>query len=169
MTEEYVQESVAADGNLKLWFVPAPDGFDAVEPLSVAVLTAATTKAFTYSLTPDGWAHTTTENLVEDGRLSLKQTLELPGTVTDTLEITYVYGSEDDVANIALPEGARGFVVARYAVANAEDPEVAQKVDVFTIRAGVQRKNAPTANGVLTKVQKLFQRAPVKRDQLLVA
>jgi hypothetical protein len=169
MAEEFAQGSVPSDGNVKLWFVPTGEGGTAVDPLSVATLTAPTTKAITYSLTPDGWAHTTTENVIEDGRLALKQMLELPGNVTDALEITYVYGAEDDVANIALAEGARGYIVARYAVDNAEEPTTGQKVDVFTVRAGVQRKNAPTANGVLTKSQKLFQRAAVQRDVVLTA
>lgn len=167
MTEEFVPGSVPTDDHFKLWFVPDDGGTS--DPLSVAVLTAATTKAITFSLTPDGYDHQTTEDVVDDARLCLKQSLELPGRVSDTLELTYVFGSEDDVANISLPEGAAGYIVARPAVANDVEPTVGDLVDVFKIKAGVQRKNAPVANGVWTKTQKMFQRAKVQRDVALVA
>ena len=168
MTEEIVQGSVPTDDHFKLWFVPT-DESGTTNPLSIATLDAPTTKAFTYSLTPDGWNHQTTEEVVDDSRLALKQSLELPGRISDTLEMTYVFGAEDDVANIVLPQGAKGKIVARYAIPNDEPATTGQKVDVFTIEAGVQRKNAPVANGVWTKTQKMFQRGKVERDAELVA
>ena len=168
MTEEVVQGSVPTDDHFKLWFVPE-DAEGATTVASVATLTAPTTKAFTYSLTPDGWNHSTTEEVVDDSRLCLKQSLELPGRIADTLEVTYVFGSEDDVANVVLPQGAKGHIVARYAVENGVEPTTGDMVDVFPIEAGVQRKNAPVANGTWTKTQKLFLRGAVQRDVELTA
>lgn len=166
VTPEIVPGSVQTDDNFHVWFVPKAD---ATNPLSVATLTAATTKSLTYSLTPDGWNHTTTEENVPDERLTLKQVLQLAGRITDTLDVKYVYGATDDVARIALAEGTEGWIVARYAVPNDEDPAVGQVVDVIEIACGVQRKDAPTANSTFTMSQSLRVRGAVKRDAALVA
>lgn len=158
--------SVATDGNLTLWFVPFGE---AVIPTSKAVLDGVTTKRITYSLTPDGFAHTIDEATIEDGRLTLRQALQAAGTVTDNLELSYVYGATDDVARVALTEGAKGWIVARYAVPNETDVTVAEKVDVLPIRCGVQRKSAPARNAVFTIMQKQFVTGTVLRDQAVVA
>jgi hypothetical protein len=159
--------SVATDGNLSLWFVPFGE---AVNPASKATLEEAATKRITYSLTPDGFAHTIDEATVEDGRLTLRQALQQAGTVTDNLELSYVYGATDDVARVALTEGAKGWIVVRYAVAN-EAPVTAgtDNVDILPIRCGVQRKSAPARNAVFTIMQKQFITGTVLRDQAVVA
>jgi len=128
---------------------------------SVAEASAATTVALTYSLTGDGFRHETTENTISTSRYTLKQQLELAGTVTDTLELQYVTGSPADVA---LKEGTEGFIVHRLGVPNDVEPAAGQEVDVIPFRAGVQRKVAPTANTELMKVSKLFITGPVRRD-----
>lgn len=166
MSLEETPGSVATDGNLTLWFVPWV--VDA-NPASKAVLDAPTTKRITYSLTPDGFSHTVDEATIEDGRLTLKQALQEAGIVTDNLELSYVYGADDDVARVALTEKSRGWIVARYAIANETDVTVADKVDVLPIKCGVQRKSAPTANGVFTMMQKMFIKGTVLRDQAVVA
>lgn len=167
MALEETPGSVATDGNLTVWFVPDAEG---ANPASKAVLDAPTSKRITYSLTPDGWNHTIDEATVEDGRLTLKQVLQEAGVVTDNLELSYVYGAEDDVASVALTEGARGWLVARYAVPNEQDVTVlTDKVDTIPIRCGVQRKAAPARNATFTKVQKMFIKGTVLRDQAVVA
>lgn len=166
MALEETPGSVATDGNLTVWFVPYVDGQN---PASKAILDAPTTKRITYSLTPDGWSHTIDEATVEDGRLTLRQVLQEAGTVTDNLELHYVYGADDDVADVALKEGTRGDLVARYAVPNEQDVTIADLVDVIPVKCGVQRKTAPARNATFTKQQKMFIKGSVLRDQAVVA
>ncbi|HEX9226731.1 MAG TPA: hypothetical protein VF885_08740 [Arthrobacter sp.] len=166
MSLEETPGSVATDGNLTVWFVPHVDGQN---PASKAILDAPTSKRITYSLTPDGWNHTVDEATVEDGRLTLKQVLQEAGVVTDNLELSYVYGSNDDVASVALTEGARGDLVARYAIPNENDVTVGDPVDIIPVRCGVQRKTAPARNATFTKMQKMFIKGTVLRDQAVVA
>ena len=163
MALESVPAGQVADGRGLVLFVPTIA--DPSAP-TVVELTAVTVKPLTYSLVPDGFRHETTENTITSGRYTLKQVLELPGTVTDALEVQYVTGSPADTA---LAEGSDGFIVHRLGVPNETEPAAAQKVDVIPIRAGVQRKVAPTANTELQKVQKLFVTGPVRRDVAIAA
>ncbi|MEV2239527.1 hypothetical protein [Micromonospora sp. NPDC049891] len=123
-------------------------------------------------LTGDGYNAETSENTVEDPRLCSKQIFEARGDFTDTLEITYVFNPaspSDDEARIGLPPGTTGFLTTRWAV-DSEDAFAADDiVDVIPVEAGVQRKNAPTRNGVHRITQKMFITGPVRRDVEIVA
>ena len=156
--------SVASDGNLLVAFVPSGSN-----PLSVAILAGGTTKAITYSLTPSGFNRATTQDTINDERLTLAQLLEQAGRIKESLEVEYVFGDAGDVAKVALTEGVAGFIVARYAIPNATAWTIAQKVDVIPIRCGKQAKSAPTANGVFTIKQKLFVTGSVTTDGVLIA
>jgi hypothetical protein len=158
MALEAVPAGQASDGRGLVLFVPAIANTNAP---TAAELNAGTVKQLTYSLVPDGFRHATTENVINDGRYTLKQVLELPGTVTDTLEVQYV---ADTPAQTALTEGVTGFIVHRLGVPNETAVAAGQKVDVIPIRAGVQRKVAPTANTLLQRMQKLFVTGVVQRD-----
>lgn len=162
MTASPTPQSVPITGNLRIWFVPG-----ATFAGTVAVLTGGTTKDITYSLTPTGWRPTTTENSISDGRLSQRQILTGKGNFSEALEIQYVYGSAADVAKLALTEDVVGFIVVRDSVDNALDPVAAQKVDVFTIKAGKQRKDPPAENALQTITQGLYITAPTQRDVAL--
>jgi len=162
MAQEIVPGSVAYDDNLRIAFVP--EGSD---PLSVAVLTGPTTKDLTYSL--KAFNRTVTEAVIDDPRLSLKQTLQKRGRISETLEVQYVFGADDDVAAVALAEGTKGAIDVRYSLANATDWLAGQKVDSITIECGKQRKDAPTENGVQTVTQTLFVTGVSKDDAVLVA
>lgn len=163
MPLENVPAGQPSDGRGLVLFVPTIANPAAP---TAAELTAGTVKPLTYSLVPDGFRHETTENVITSGRYTLKQILELPGTITDTLELQYVTGSP---AETALTEGVNGYIVHRLGVPNETAPTAAQKVDVIPIRAGVQRKVAPTANTELQKVQKVFVTGPVQRDVAIAA
>lgn len=162
MAVEATPLSVASDGNLLVSYVPTGN------PLSVANLVAGSTKAITYSLTPGGFNRATTQDTVSDERLTLAQLLEQAGRVKETLEVEYVYGDAGDVASASLTKDAVGWIVVRYAVPNATAWTIGQKVDVIPIKAGIQAKNAPTANGVFTKKQKLFVTGTVTTDGVLI-
>jgi hypothetical protein len=161
MALEATPASVATDGNLRITFVD-----DASNPLSVAAL--ASGDDITYSLTPSGFTHGITENNIDDPRLTLKQIFNRPGTSTETLALQYIWGDADDVAYSVLTEGTKGFLVVRYATPNATAYATGQKVDVLTVLAGKQRRDAPTANGLFTISQNLYITDVTKNDQTLV-
>jgi hypothetical protein len=163
MALENVPAGQSSDGRGLVLWVPAISNPAAP---TVAELTGGTVVAITYSLTPDGFRHDTTENVISDGRYTLKQVLELPGTVTDTLELQYVAGTP---AQTALTEGTNGFIVHRLGVPNETTIAAAQKVDVIPVRAGVQRKVAPTANTLLSRQSKMFVTGTVYRDVAVAA
>ena len=163
MSLEPTPNSVASDGNLLVAYVPTGNA------LSVANLVAVTTKTITYSLTPGGFNRATAQDTVTDDRLTNTQLFEQAGRVKETLEVEYVYGDAGDIASAALTKDAVGWVVVRYAIPNATAWTVGQKVDVIPIRAGVQAKNAPVANGLFTKKQKLFVTGAVQTDAVLIA
>lgn len=167
MALEATPPGKASDGQGLVLFVPTIANPAAP---TAAELNAGTVKPLTYSLVPDGFRHETTENVITTGRYTLKQVLELAGTVTDTIEVQYVYtGTVSDVARIALATGVSGFIVHRLGVANETAPAAAQIVDVIPITAGIQRKVPPTANTELQRVQKLFVTGPVQRDVAVAA
>lgn len=164
MTASPTPGSVSTVGNFRVWFVPTGSN-----PLSVATLAGATTKDITYSLTPGGWRPSTTENTVSDGRFTQRQVLSRKGNYSLALEVQYVYGASDDIAYPTLVEDVIGFIVVRETTDNSVDPTVGQKVDVFAIQAGKQRKDPPAENALKTITQGLYSTAPTKVDQALVA
>lgn len=161
---EPTPKSVPTDDNFRVWFVTAGSN-----PLSVATLSGPTAKSITYSLIPGGFNQGITEETINDERLTLKQMLERAGTVSQTLEVQYVFGDDDDVASAALVEGVEGFIIPRYAIPNATEPTVGQIVDKIPVTCGKQRKNQPSRNSVWAKTQKLFITGVVEEDVPLVA
>lgn len=163
MTLEEVPAGQASDGRGRVGYIPVIENTDLP---TVAEFTAAIAKWLTYSLVPDGFRHETTENVINTGRYTLKQLLELPGTVADTLEMQYAAGTP---AQTTLTTGVIGYIVHRVGVANEVEPEADQEWDIIPIQAGIQRKVPATANTELQRVQKMFVTGPVKRDVKLVA
>jgi hypothetical protein len=162
MTAETVPGSVAWDDNTRIAFVP--NGSNA---LSVAILAGGTVKDLTYSL--KSFNRTIAEATIEDPRLTLKQTLQKRGKVTESLELQYVFGDAADVAYTALTPGVKGSLVVRHSIPNSTAWTIGQKVDVITIEAGVQRKDAPVENGVQTVTQTLMVTNVTQTDALLIA
>jgi hypothetical protein len=166
MSLEDVPAGTPSDGNGKVWFVPTIA--DPSKP-KVSELTAQTAIPLTYSITGDGYAHTVTINKITANRLTLKNQVQYDGTEVDDLAITYAYtNTEDDVVRLALPQGTRGYIVERWAVANEIDPTAGQIVDVIPIQASASLKNAPATNAELTRTQALNITGKVWRDVELV-
>ena len=167
MALESVQKGVAADGAGLVLFAPT---IAAPTAPTVAELTAVTVKQLTYGLTPDGFRHETTENTITSGRYTLRQVLEMAGTITDTLEMQYVYaGTPDDENRLTLAPGTEGFVVHRLGVPNETAIAAAQLVDIIPVKAGLQRRVPPTANTELAIIQKFYVTGAVQRFVAVVA
>lgn len=164
MAEETAPASSQSDGRRRIWFVPTGSN-----PLSVAILKAATAKDMTYSFTPDGWARSVAQATVVDKRLTKVRDLSRPGKVTEGLDVKYVESVTPGSADVVLVEGIEGFFVERRGIANATDPTVGQLVDVLTILAGIKRPDAPTENGIDTISQGMYLTDSTRQKVALVA
>lgn len=168
MPLEDVTPGLTAEGNGLVLFVPTIANPAAP---TVAELSAGTVKRLTYSTTADGYSHGITSTAVKANRYSLAQEIQYDGTVVDDLEITYVVSkTTGDVARLALPQGATGFIVERYAYPNATAIVAAQILDaVIPIRAGLPRPNALVMNQEITRTQRLNVTGTVYRDVAVAA
>ena len=120
---------------------------------SAATLQAAPELAFEH--TTAGPTATTTQAVITDPRFSLKAVPEAPGEVTHTLEPTYFWGDPDLDMDPLIVEGAELWYVIRDVVAVTEDYAAGQKVDLYSVKAGIPRKNREHG-GKATKTTKLF-------------
>jgi hypothetical protein len=137
--------STASDGRHKIAFVPWGED---VNPLSVEVLTDESTVNMTYSFTPDGFDHGTTQATVEDKRYTLPQDLSRPGKESDTLTNKYVDSTAPNSAAALLPKDTAGWFVRRKGIANEIDWAIGQTVTAIPFIAGTQREAPPAENGV---------------------
>lgn len=145
---EPIPPSVNSDGNLTVWLLDATDIAD-LTSISAALLTDE--RRVTYSMTPDGFSFRPTTTTEEDPRLALKNVPQTAGSTTFTCTAQYVYGSENDVMDPLVVEGARAIVVARYSVENGEDPEAGQLVDAWAGSWNTPVKDPSTRNSKQTK------------------
>ncbi|WP_341719934.1 hypothetical protein QQG74_09610 [Micromonospora sp. FIMYZ51] len=160
---------VNTNGTIMVLWVPAIANLAAP---TVAELTAESVLDLTCYLTSDGFTLETTENTVEDGRLCSKQVFEARGDYTDSMEFTYVFNTAspaNDEARITLVSGALGNIVTRWAVDFEDAIAAADLVDVAPVEMGIQRKQAPTRNGMHRITQKPFIIGQVRRDVAVVA
>ncbi|GGO59131.1 hypothetical protein GCM10010910_01370 [Microbacterium nanhaiense] len=96
-------------------------------------------------LTRTGWNPALTENVINDPRYCSAQDFERRGTKSRTLSLTYTFNlnsPEDDVARLALPEGAVGVLVHFLQVDE----------DATTFAAGDWYEAVPVEMGVPTVV-----------------
>lgn len=156
MSLERTPPSVSSDGTLTVWILPASAVDD---PTDIPVSALDEALRVTYSMTTDGYNRTSDQATETDPRLTLRDVPETPGSVTNSLEVTFVHGSDDDVMDPLVVEGDEVLVVERRAVPNEELPDDGQIVDALEGVWGKVRKNAPTANGKWTKTARMFVRA----------
>ena len=166
-----VPTGIASEGNLYLKFVPV-FASPAVPKLTEA--SAAGAVDLTCHLTKDGLALGGDQQAGTDDRLCSRQSFEIPGSYTDTLDITYVHNPQatvpaDNLAYTTLKQGVTGYVVVRWGKPWETALAVGDKVDVYPVTAGIQRKQAPEANSSLKVAQKMFVTGPVARDVAIVA
>lgn len=169
MALEAVPAGQVSDGFGLVLFVPTAGIADPSGP-TVAELTAGTVKKLTYSITGDGFKHSTSVNKVKTTRLTLAQELQYDGTIVDDISITYSYtNTNTDVLRVALPTNTTGWIVTRWAIDNATAIAAAQIIDVIPIKASLPLKDAPVRDSELTRTQVLNVTGKVWRDVLVVA
>lgn len=169
MAIEPVQKGFASDGNgIAIW---CPAIADPSAP-TVAEITDPVAIRLTYGLTPDGFQHTVTENSITSGRYTLRQVIELAGTVQDNLELTYVYNRETPTAvETALgTPGTSGFVVHILGYPNDHVLAAADVINaVIPCDTGIARDNPPAANTEPTKTVKMYVTGEVRREVAIAA
>lgn len=139
---------------------------------TIAEVTAGTVVDLSCYLTGEGFSPSVTENTSEDTRLCTKQIFENPGDFVEGLELSYVFNNldeDEDEARINLTAGVDKFIVARYGIDPEDSISTGDIVDVFSFRAGKQRKNTPGRNSVHTITQKLFLNDITRHDVAIVA
>lgn len=102
--------SVPSVGTRRVVFIPGTVAD--IEAITPAEITAADN--ISCYITRTGWTPALTENVVTDPRYCSAQDFERRGTKSRTLQLTYTFNlntPEDDVARLALTEGATGILV----------------------------------------------------------
>ncbi|MEV8023398.1 hypothetical protein [Microbacterium sp. NPDC080220] len=162
--QEAVQRGQAADGHgIVLW---CPAIADRRRP-TIAELTGSGVKRLTYGLGPDGFNHSVTVATITAGRYTLDQALELDGTITDTLEVRWVYNrtTPTDVETVLGTPGVDGEIVHILGYPNDHEIDEDTKINaIIPVTTGLPRDVPPTANSELMKVQKLNVRDKVARE-----
>jgi hypothetical protein len=170
----YAVDGVSAQGNETVIFVPT---LAIPTAPTVAELTGASALNLGYALR--GFSPNSEQGTSEDIRLASTQTFENPGRVRKTLDdITYVY---DPQAAAAAPMnkhyetlrlGVKGFMVDRRGIPATTAVIAAQKVDVYQVQLGDQRRVAidPSAEGGKFEIiQKPFVVGLVREDATVTA
>lgn len=164
MAFEPVQKGTASDGHGIVLWVPAIA--DLTKP-TVAELTGASVKRLTYGLTADGFTHDTTVAKITVGRFTLDQALELDGTITDTVEVRWVYNRTNptDIETALGAPGVDGNIVKILGYPNDHEIDEDTKINaIIPVTTSIPRDVPPTANSELVKVQSLNVRGKVRRE-----
>lgn len=162
-----ISGSVAADGNVLVLATAAAAIADINAP-TAAELGATGVKDITYDLTASGFTWTTAEDSVSNERFTLKQVLALPGRRTVTISLQYVYGATDDLADTLFTEGTDYIIAVRWAKDHDAAIGATDKFDLIKVRAGHKSKDAPAANGQLSKTQVFYPLGVAVEDKTLV-
>lgn len=157
--------SVTTDDNLAVLVAPK-SAVAGAKP----TLTELKSDAFvdiTYDLTAgSGWAETTSQETINDDRLTLSEVFSEPGKVTNGLSLSYVYGDETATADDLLVEKETFVAAVRWAVPHEQELAATDKFDFWVIKAGAKQRDQAAANAVFTKTQVMYPKAKVQRDQV---
>lgn len=149
--------SVPSMGTRRVVFVPG--GVADVNAVTVAEVTAAENVSC-YLTRSGGWAPTTNEGTITDGRYCSAQDFEQPGTVQRQLNVQYTFNLNeptDDEARIALARGTVGTFVHFLQVDESADAFSASDwYEAVDVKMGVQTVVAVEDNAVDRISQKAF-------------
>lgn len=161
MSEE-IQNGFASDGHgIVLWVETIAD------PSAPTAAELAAGTEITYGLTPTGFNHQTTINTVTTGRYTLRQALELDGTVIDTVEVSYVYNrvSPTSVETALGTPGTQGFIVHVLGYPSGHEFASADVLNaVIPGTTSIPRDVPPTANTEAAKILKINVTGEVQRE-----
>jgi hypothetical protein len=154
-------------GNLVVWFVGGAIA-DQTAVKAATELGAATTYRITHSFLPDGWPLVGSQESNPDDRLTLMQSLESLGKITQTFGdgIKYVDSSAAGSAAVVLKPVSpaitiSGFFVERRGISNTVVAAAAQKGRVIPVTLGLQMPTVADGNGKFAILQKVSITGPI--------
>ena len=170
-----IPESVTAEGNVKVIFVPALA--DPAEP-KLTELNAATAVDISCFMMPDWDGANAEQSTGEDRRWCSKESFDRLGRIKWSIApLTYTYLPQGlpslpgNKAYAGLTQGNTGFVVVVYGVDAQAPLSVADIADVLPVECGVQNKNAKGADefAPLTVTQTLGVTGSVHQNKAIAA
>lgn len=145
-----IPESVTAEGNVKIVFLPALA--DPAAP-SAAALVASTAVDVSCFLMPDWGGITGTQAVGDDRRFCSKESYQRLGRITRTVApMTYTYLPQEtdshaaNKARAALEEGNTGWLVVGYGVDPADSFTTGDLTRSVPVECGYQNHNAAAAD-----------------------
>jgi hypothetical protein len=172
----YAVEGVSTQGNETVIFVPSLAAPSAPKLTEVG---AGVSTALNLGYALRGFSPSSDQGTSDDIRLASTQTFENPGRVKKSLDdITYVYDPQAPVATASnkhydtLKSGVKGFLIDRRGLDATTPLAVGQKVDVYPVQFGAQRRvpvDPSAEGGKFEIVQKPFVIGTVLEDIALVA
>ena len=148
--------STPADGNVKIVWTPT---IAVTTAPTVAILNGGTTIDLSCYLTADGFTPGLDEATISDERLCETETFEQPGRTARTLSVQYIDNTNTALLNLAystLVPGTAGYIVVRRGDPYDGVFVIADKVEVWPVKAGKRSFLPPEANSVLRVAQKMF-------------
>ena len=145
--------NVDSVGNLKVWYL---DRDDVTDPSALEASALDNSRAITYSMPPGGYNRTETEATQTDPREGKVDEGEAPGAITNSVEITYFYGRDEDVLAPLVVKDEEGYIVDRRSIPNAAAAAAGQKVDVLAGYWGKPRSQPPNSNPKQIKMCKFY-------------
>ena len=160
-----VPAAVDQNGNTVIWWVQTIADLAAVK--AATELGAATSFDVTYGFTTDGFPVDSTQEKTTDDRLTLVDTLESLGKTTTTFGegVTYVDSAAASSPAVVLKPTApattkSGYFVVRTGVPYATLATAAQKVTVYPVTLGPQRRGPINGSGKFVWKQQVVLTAP---------
>ncbi len=161
-----VPPAIDQTGQTVIWWVGGAIANTAA-PAASTELGAATSFDITYSFTPDGFPVDSSQEKSTDDRLTLVDSLEALGKVSTNFGdgLTYVDSSLAGSAAVVLkpvsPATTKsGYIVVRTGVPYATLAATAQKVTVYPVTLGPQRRGPITGTGKFTWKQQVVLTGP---------
>lgn len=163
---DVVAPAIDQQGNTVIWWTTATIA-NLAAPGKVAVMDAATTFRITHDFTPDGFPVDSSQEKTTDERLALIDELEALGKVQTNFGDGIVYVDTQAVAGratIVLSTGSNpsitGYFIVRRNIPNSTLAAASQKVTVYPVTLGPQRRGPITGSGKFTWKQQVVLSGP---------
>lgn len=158
-----------ADGNVMVRWAPAILDVLAPKLTETGAATAFDSSCYLTTFTPG-----TSEATVTDERICSRQVFEDVGRFTDSIALAYVYQAQLPLAtdNKCFATWKRlvgGFLIVRWGIDFSTALAVGHIVDIYPVRFGVQKKQAPEGNTKLKIMQDVKVTGTVARDVVMAA